>query len=252
MPEPSIPKPTQASPLPTMAAPSPARATAGGKSSPSSKRPLLLALAGLVVIGSVIVLGYFVWEAKRTRGQLATMLPSPTPTSQPSETPVETLGQSPGPTAKPTAATTPIVKGDTTSTPNVVPTATPSQSPLQSSSPLPPGIVADPVLFPPKEQTDYSKVFSIREVDQPARITSRPKPNYTEEARKNQVQGVVILRIVLGANGEVTKVTVMRGLPNGLSESAVASARQIKFEPARKDGRAVSQYATVEMNFSLY
>ncbi len=108
-------------------------------------------------------------------------------------------------------------------------------------------------MFPPKEeQRDYNKVFSVREVDQPARILSRPAPSYTEEARKNQVQGTVTLRVVLAASGSVTNISVVRGLPDGLSERAIEAARRIKFTPAQKDGHAVSQSATVEMNFSVY
>src|ERR671939_458012 len=36
------------------------------------------------------------------------------------------------------------------------------------------------------------------------------------------------------------------------AEAAVAAARSIKFIPAQKDGRAVSQYVTIEYNFNIY
>ncbi|MDT5059855.1 MAG: hypothetical protein QOH63_562, partial [Acidobacteriota bacterium] len=42
------------------------------------------------------------------------------------------------------------------------------------------------------------------------------------------------------------------GLPNGLTERAIAAARQIRFTPAMKDGHAVSQYIQIEYNFNLY
>jgi hypothetical protein len=42
------------------------------------------------------------------------------------------------------------------------------------------------------------------------------------------------------------------GLPYGLTEKAIAAARQIRFQPAMKDGRAVSQFIQIEYNFNLY
>jgi len=41
-------------------------------------------------------------------------------------------------------------------------------------------------------------------------------------------------------------------LPFGLTEQAIAAARQIKFVPAVKDGRPVSVFMQLEYNFNLY
>ena len=97
---------------------------------------------------------------------------------------------------------------------------------------------------------DY--VFSSREVTQKARILSRPEPAYTEVARKGQVSGVVRLRAVFKNTGEVTDIRVVEGLPMGLSEKAVEAARQIRFAPAMRGGKTVSQYINLEYNFNLY
>jgi TonB family protein len=99
---------------------------------------------------------------------------------------------------------------------------------------------------------DYTKVFLPGEVDRQARILSKPIPDYTEEARKNNVQGVVELRVVLAASGEVSNIRVVQRLPFGLSERAVVAAKQLKFTPAMKDGRAVSQSQVLDYKFGLY
>ncbi len=83
-------------------------------------------------------------------------------------------------------------------------------------------------------------------------ITSKPEPSFTEEARKNNVTGLVKLRLVLSSGGSVTNISVIKGLPDGLTEKAIAAARQIRFQPAQKDGRAVSQWITIEYNFNIY
>ena len=100
--------------------------------------------------------------------------------------------------------------------------------------------------------TDYNKIFNTREVSKKAQIISKPEPLYTEEARKNQITGTVTLRMVLHSNGTVTNIVAVSRLPDGLTEKAIAAARQIRFSPAEKDGRKVSQYATIQYNFNIY
>jgi TonB family protein len=95
-------------------------------------------------------------------------------------------------------------------------------------------------------------VFAPTEVDRKARIISRAEPQYTEQAKADDVTGTVVLRAVFTANGEVTNIRAVSGLPGGLTEKAVEAARTIKFSPAMKDGRFVSQYIQIEYNFSLY
>ena len=95
-------------------------------------------------------------------------------------------------------------------------------------------------------------VFSTKEVTTKARILSRPEPQYPEAARNAQVRGTVVLRGVFAADGTVQNILVIHSLPHGLTEECVRAARKIKFIPATKDGRPVSQFIQIEYNFSLY
>jgi len=99
---------------------------------------------------------------------------------------------------------------------------------------------------------DYNRIFSGKEVNSKARVLSKPEPQYTEEARKNQITGTVVLRAVFTSGGQVTSIRAVSGLPFGLTERAIAAARQIRFTPATKDGRPVSMYIQLEYNFNLY
>src|SRR4051794_16949862 len=65
------------------------------------------------------------------------------------------------------------------------------------------------------------RIFGAREVMQRARILSKPEPGYTEEARRNEVTGTVLLRVVLSSTGRVTNMRVLSGLPYGLTENAL-------------------------------
>lgn len=83
-------------------------------------------------------------------------------------------------------------------------------------------------------------------------LLNAPRPFYTEEARKNKVQGVVRVRVLVDAGGDVRQVVVTRGLPDGLSDQAVRAAYQMRFRPALKDGRQVSYWlGNVEIEFNL-
>ncbi len=98
---------------------------------------------------------------------------------------------------------------------------------------------------------DESPIYTAKQVDKRVSITARPQASYTIEARKNDVAGTVTLRLVLHSSGKVTNIQVLKGLPNGLTEKAIAAAKQIKFTPAMKDGRPVSTYAVINYTFKL-
>ncbi|HEY0728949.1 MAG TPA: energy transducer TonB [Pyrinomonadaceae bacterium] len=95
-------------------------------------------------------------------------------------------------------------------------------------------------------------IFLGREVDTKARLLSKPEPSYTDKAKSNQVVGTVILKAVFSASGKVTNIRVVQGLPDGLTERAIAAARLIKFIPATREGKFVSMWMQLEYNFNLY
>jgi TonB family protein len=83
-------------------------------------------------------------------------------------------------------------------------------------------------------------------------ILYREKAKYTEEARQNRVQGTVMLTVVFGADGRIRDIRTVRGLPHGLTETAIEAAQKIRFQPAYQNGRPVSVRATLEYGFALY
>ncbi len=85
----------------------------------------------------------------------------------------------------------------------------------------------------------------------PVEITSKPDPVYTAEARRFQIQGDVLLRVVFSASGRVRVLAVAHGLGHGLDQAAIRAAEQIQFKPARRDGRPVDTAATLRILFQL-
>jgi len=93
---------------------------------------------------------------------------------------------------------------------------------------------------------------AAEEGDEKVQILNKPEPMTTEDARHNNTTGVVILRVTLLSSGQVGEIQVVRGLPDGLTESAIRAAREIKFVPARKRGQPISQTVQIEYSFQQY
>ncbi|MGE0104118.1 MAG: TonB family protein [Blastocatellales bacterium] len=83
-------------------------------------------------------------------------------------------------------------------------------------------------------------------------ILYKEKAKYTEEARQNKVQGTVVLNVVFTADGRISNIRVVRGLPDGLTEKAIEAAQKIRFRPAVKNGSPVSVRGNLEFTFNLY
>jgi protein TonB len=78
-----------------------------------------------------------------------------------------------------------------------------------------------------------------------------PRPNYTEDARVNGVEGFVRLRALVGAEGSVTDLRIISHLPDGLDEEAILAVRHMLFKPAMKDNHQVAYWVTLEVDFNL-
>jgi TonB family protein len=88
--------------------------------------------------------------------------------------------------------------------------------------------------------------------DQPLKIISKAPARYTARARQNGVEGRVELKITFLANGTIGSITVVRGLPDGLTDQAVNAARIIRFQPAIKNGVAVTTIKLLSYSFNIY
>jgi periplasmic protein TonB len=99
---------------------------------------------------------------------------------------------------------------------------------------------------------DVDRVFTPPQVTQRPRVTFKPEPQYSEEARKSDITGSVILSVVFSRTGEVTNIRAIKGLPGGLTERAMAAARRIQFVPGTREGHPVNVHMQLEYNFNLY
>jgi TonB family protein len=94
-------------------------------------------------------------------------------------------------------------------------------------------------------------IYSVGEDVSDPTLLHRVDAGYSDAALAAGVKGVVTLRIVIDAAGNVVNPTVITGLGLGLDEKAIEAVKQWKFTPAYKDGKPVAVAKTVEISFAL-
>ena len=85
----------------------------------------------------------------------------------------------------------------------------------------------------------------------PPQILREVKPQYTEEARRRNVEGEVVLEVIVQADGSVGRVRVLQGLGSGLDQRAADAVRQWRFSPARRHGSPVDVLVEIAVDFRL-
>ncbi|MDX6610821.1 MAG: Gram-negative bacterial TonB protein C-terminal [Blastocatellia bacterium] len=88
-----------------------------------------------------------------------------------------------------------------------------------------------------------------------ARILSKPDPESSEGA-STEYRITIVLQATFSGNGKVTNINFLRATPNTPKEiletfkrRSIAAAKRIKFIPATRNDRPVSQFALLEYNF---
>ncbi|MDE7419000.1 MAG: M56 family metallopeptidase [Muribaculaceae bacterium] len=75
---------------------------------------------------------------------------------------------------------------------------------------------------------------------------------YPEAAMKNNVQGRVIVKFVVDADGTVSDAEVVKGVDEDLNKEALRVVNAMpKWTPAKVGGKAVASYFTMPVNFRL-
>jgi len=85
-----------------------------------------------------------------------------------------------------------------------------------------------------------------------ARYAENPKPPYPEEARKKGMEGEVLLRVEVLANGRVGEIEVKRSSGHEmLDRSALSTVKQWKFIPANRGNGSIPCWVNIPVKFQL-
>jgi TonB family protein len=79
-----------------------------------------------------------------------------------------------------------------------------------------------------------------------------PQAKFSELAVQKRTQGTVFLVVIVGTDGQAHNIQVAKGLPDGLTESAIEAVQSWRFKPATgPDGALASVKTTIEVTFHL-
>lgn len=196
---------------------------------------------------------------------MGTLIAPPPPTAEPEPAPEPTPEPAPEPAPEPTPESKPEPISTATPEPKPKPVSHPtvksrqprtkarqpikaveSHTPVQHAAPHSAQLATSPA--PVQEQTPPPVVQPRLD----ARAGNNPPPEYPRIARMRGQEGTVVLSLVIGADGSVQEVSVLRscGYPL-LDQSAIRAVRHWHFHPATQGGKAISWKYSQPIKFSL-
>lgn len=112
----------------------------------------------------------------------------------------------------------------------------------QSTPPAPPP--------PSSEQVQQLKVHVLQGTE-PGFLIKRVQPKYPKEARKNRVQGAVVLQARISKTGDVADLRVISG-DELLVPAAIKAVQQWKYKPYTLKGEPIEVQTRITLNFTLH
>lgn len=83
------------------------------------------------------------------------------------------------------------------------------------------------------------------------KVLREVKIDYPQDARKNNIDGVVVMDLVIDQAGKVRSAELIRGPGFGLNEAALAAIKDFLFRPARIGEKAVAVKIRYSYRFKL-
>jgi TonB family protein len=81
----------------------------------------------------------------------------------------------------------------------------------------------------------------------------QPPPEYSDEARKVKYQGAVVVEGIIGLDGKISNIRVVKGVGMGLDENAVTAVKTWRCKPAAgPSGKPVATIVPIEVTFRLF
>lgn len=101
-----------------------------------------------------------------------------------------------------------------------------------------------------KQDDDETPVNFVPYDDAPV-VIGKIEPVYPEFAKRNKIQGTVILEAEVLKDGSVRDIRVRRGVGGGLDEAAIEAVRKVKFQPGKSSGQPVDCLVIIPVEFRI-
>jgi len=109
-----------------------------------------------------------------------------------------------------------------------------------------------PLELPEVESLHAQALREEVEIQPPIPSPSNRPPEYPYDARREGIQGRVVVAVLVDEYGFVIKAKIISSSPPKVFDGSVLAAlREWKFSPARKKGEPIEQWAEIPFNFVL-
>jgi protein TonB len=113
------------------------------------------------------------------------------------------------------------------------------------------GVAAKPIeTAPPAPPAPPPPILQVAEVSTPPVPRAKSMPAYPDDARKQGIEALVVVKFVVDESGQVSDVKVVKGHPL-FDELVLAAVRTWTFDPATLEGKPVRMARMVKIPFRL-
>jgi TonB family protein len=113
------------------------------------------------------------------------------------------------------------------------------------------GVVTEPWRSSPSGPTSSQPRVSAPVASDKPQLVQFVEPEYHEVARNAQIEGTVVVNVLVGKGGEVLQTEVSESVHLLLDDAAVQAARQCQYVPALEDGQPVEAWLAVPFEFKI-
>ncbi|MBI5836105.1 MAG: energy transducer TonB [Candidatus Eisenbacteria bacterium] len=128
----------------------------------------------------------------------------------------------------------------------------PSSEEIQRALDAVPGAVGASdriVIAPPPEDASQQRTDTPY-YDEPPMVSRAVMPRYPPLAKEAGIEGLVVLRVYVGADGKPQRVEIFKGVPV-LNEAATEAVMQYRFKPALVNDHPVAAWVEVPIRFVM-
>lgn len=94
--------------------------------------------------------------------------------------------------------------------------------------------------------------YEATDVDTKPKVIRQMPVTYPSLAKRNGVEGRVVIRVLIGTKGKADKMEVVESEPEGIfDENAMKSLKYWQFRPGIKNGELVSTWVSIPLSFKL-
>lgn len=103
---------------------------------------------------------------------------------------------------------------------------------------------------PTAQPIDIAKLVTLPQGVTAGLLLHKVQPVYPETARRNRIQGVVLLKAIIGRDGRISELTPISG-PKELIPTAIGAVEQWRYKPYVANGEPVEVQTEITVNFQL-